>query len=423
MRLSKGILALGLFAAAGSSVACAPAYAAPASDLKDWDAGMFGRYGPGGDCGSGPVIQIDETGPTYEVGGETIHPATFEIAHTFWGNFYEGIQTVFMPFIRGANDFGNSIMIVNAEEVEGKVTFESNGPVSAAEQALAGASPYLRCGAAPAPASASAAAATAPAPVAAIPLDWAALPRVEDSFEQPFDMFERGEIAQALRALIGGRMAALERNLSVRGPIRREGSIYHISGNAQHMGGEEQAYVLMDAARKRVQVGLWEKGKLTVYAPQQGRLFMPAEIEQMLLRSPPEDAVALPGTPWEVIYTSDRLPLATVDAAGSPDIRSFSLFCDQGRPKLAMLLNKPRGGNALISTWVFNGRLVDVAMGRGNGEGTFWLGWLDGSPLPQMLVGQSGEAFLRIDGGLQGQASLSGSSAVVRGVLSQCLRL
>jgi hypothetical protein len=236
-------------------------------------------------------------------------------------------------------------------------------------------------------------------------------------------MFDRGEVAAALKALLGARIGALKNNLSVTGPIGRQGAIYYISGNAPHLGGEEQAYVLMDSARKQVQVGLWEKGKLTVYAPPQGRLPVPAALNQLLAQSPPEDAVALPGTPWEVIQTSDGMPLATVDAAGSPDIRSFSLFCDQGRPKLAMLMNKAQRNVPVTVTWNFSGRTINVPLGQGNAEATFWLGWLDGSPLLPMLSTSSGIAYLRINGVLEGQASLSGSTAALRTALASCARI
>src|SRR3546814_16374746 len=54
-------------------------------------------------------------------------------------------------------------------------------------------------------------------------------------------------------------------------------------------------------ARRAVQVGLWERGKLTVYPPATGgRLPVAPEIMTLLDKSPPETAVPLPGTPWEV---------------------------------------------------------------------------------------------------------------------------
>jgi hypothetical protein len=381
----------------------------------------FGQYGANGNCTAGPVIEIDKTGITYRVAGKATHPATFEIAYSFWGNSYEGIQVAVFPFVKSDDDYGASNMTLNADEVPGKIVFELGEPAkaSATEKALAQASPYMRCG----PPPPRKPVAEAPPPPPAVPLDWATLPRVAGSFDVPYDMFDRGEVAAALKALLGARIGALKNNLSVTGPIGRQGAIYYISGNAPHLGGEEQAYVLMDSARKQVQVGLWEKGKLTVYAPPQGRLPVPTALNPLLAQSPPEDAVALHGTPWEVINTSDGMPLATVDAAGSPDIRSFSLFCDQGRPKLAMLMNKAQRAMPVTVTWNFSGRTINVPMSQGNAEATFWLGWLDGSPLLPMLSTSSGIAYLRINGVLEGQASLSGSTAALRTALGSCARI
>lgn len=414
---------LGIAAFAGAVLLPAQASALAKHDLSGESSlnDSFGRYAPKGDCSNGPIITIDKSGFTYEVAGKATHPAVFEIAYSFWGNSYEGIQVAVFPFVKGEDDYGASNMTLNADEIPGKILFELGTPTSASavERALAKASPYMRCGAPPV----RKPAAEAPPPPPAVPLGWAMLPKVAGTFDAPFDMFGKGEIAAALKALIGDRMPALQKNLSVRGTIQKQGSIYYISGNAPHQGGEEQAYVLMDTPHKRVQVGLWEKGKLTVYAPQQGRLPLPADINQLLVQSPPETAVALPGTPWEIIQTSDQMPLATVDAAGSPDIQSFSLFCDHGRPKLAMLLNKPAKDTSINLTWVFSGRTVNLAMGRGNAEATFWLAWLDSSPLVQMLVSQSGIAYLRINGVMQGQASLAGSTAALRAPLKACTRL
>ena len=422
MKRSNAISGLGMLAAATFALLCSQAQALTAHDLAS--AGMdelFGRYAPKGDCSNGPIIAIDKTGFTYEVAGKKIHPATFEIAYSFWGNSYEGIQIAVFPFVKNDNDYGASNITLNADEVPGKIIFELGEPAiaSATEKALAKASPYMRCGGAPAPKPV----AEAPPPPPAVPLDWSALPKVAGSFDVPFDMFDKGEIAAALRALIGSRMEALKNNLSVRGAISKQGSIYYISGNAPHLGGEEQAYVLMDAAHKRVQVGLWEKGKLTVYAPPQGRLPIPADIAKLLDQSPSENAVALPGTPWEVIQTSDGQQLATVDAAGSVDIQSFSIFCDQGRPKIAMLLTKPQRDTPVTLTWNFSGRTVNIGMGQGNNEATFWLGWLNGSPLLQMISANSGFAYLRINGVLEGQASLTGSTAALRSALKSCARI
>src|SRR3546814_8526287 len=109
-------------------------------------------------------------------------------------------------------------------------------------------------------------------------------------------------------------------------------------------------------ARRAVQVGLWERGKLTVYPPATGgRLPVAPEIMTLLDKSPPETAVPIPGTPWEVVPVQGRAPIAFVSAAVSPNIEALSLYCEGGKPYMVMLLNKPHHTNALTMTWNFSG--------------------------------------------------------------------
>jgi hypothetical protein len=382
---------------------------------------IYGQYAPRGDCKAGPVITIDRSGFSYDVAGKTTHSGKFEFAASFWGNSYDGISLAFFPFVRSDDDFGATTLVVNADEVPGKITVSNDGPppISAVQRALAKASPFMRCGGAPrlkAPA-------PAPPPLPPVPLSWALLPKAAGQYGTAYDFLHKGEIADAIRALIGpGRMAALETRLAVTGPVQRQGAIYYTSGNAEHLGGQEQAYVLFDAARKRVQVGLWEGGKLTVYAPPGGRLPTPAPIARLVADSPPEDAVALPGTPWELRPVQGRAPIAFVEAAASQKIKSFSLFCDQGRPILAMLLRRRPESLPVNAVWNFSGWTVAVQMKQGNADGTFWIGDLGTSTLPKDLVSRKGFAYLRLTGDMQGQASLTGAPGIVRTALKGCYR-
>lgn len=382
---------------------------------------IYGQYAPRGDCKAGPVITIDRSGFSYDVAGKTTHSGKFEYAASFWGNSYDGISLAFFPFVRSDDDFGATTLVVNADEVPGKITVSNDGPppISTVQRALAKASPFMRCGGAPR----LKATAPAPPPLPPVPLSWALLPKAAGQYGTAYDFLHKGEIADAIRALIGqGRMAALETRLAVTGPIQRQGAIYYASGNAEHLGGQEQAYVLFDAARKRVQVGLWEGGKLTVYAPPGSRLPTPAPIARLVADSPPEDAVALPGTPWELRPVQGRAPIAFVEAAASQKIKSFSLFCDQGRPILAMLLRRRPESLPVNAVWNFSGWTVAVQMKQGNADGTFWIGDLGTSTLPKDLVSRKGFAYLRLTGDMQGQASLTGAPSIVRTALKGCYR-
>ncbi len=388
--------------------------------------GIYGDYAPGGNCQIEPRVTIGDAGFTFRVNGKSVQPKSFEYAASFMGQSYDGIMSAFFPFPVSDSDYGRSMMFVNADEKPGVIKFEPNlGPgeqLPAIEANLIKASPFMLCkgtgSTAPPPP------AEAPPPAAkATPVQWDNLRTLADKQDYNIDPFDNGAIASALRALIGQKMAVLQQNMSVTGAIKRLGSVYYTSGNAPHQGGMEQAYILMDANRRTVQVGLWERGKLTVYAPPSGRIALPADIQKLLNQSPPEEAIAAPGKPWEIVPVDGRAPLAYVDAAASPSIKSFSIFCDNGRPTMAMLLGKPAAGSRLTVSWVFPGGIVNVEVARSNNEGTFWQAYLTGSNLIDMLVRQSGSAYLRINGTMEGEALLTNSTATLRTALKSCMRI
>src|SRR3546814_1614589 len=101
-----------------------------------------------------------------------------------------------------------------------------------------------------------------------------------------------------------------------------------------------QAYILFDAGHRALQVGLWENGKLGIHSTPGSAIAPPAKIRSLLDRSPPTDATAAPGQPWEIVPVDGRAPMALATAAASPAIKYVSVFCDGSPPRLAMLLNR-----------------------------------------------------------------------------------
>ncbi|BAK65174.1 hypothetical protein SLG_04990 [Sphingobium sp. SYK-6] len=396
---------------------------------------IYGSYAPRGECASGPSVTIDDKGFTFRATGRTVTQHRVEYAASFMGPTYDGITSVFFPFPVSANDFGRLIMFVNDDEKRGVIRFDADlGPGQRADPfqaAFTSASPFQLCkGTGAAVTAAPAATRAAPvAPVAGLPMEWTNLPSLVGKYPGSYardniDLFDKGAVAAALRSRLGPKMDVLKTNLNVVGPLGRQGNLYYISGNAQHQGGVEQAYVLIDPARKAVQVGLWEKGKLTVYPPAQGgRIPVPAEIATMLQNSPPETATPLPGTPWELVPVQGRAPLAYVSAAGSPNIESLSLYCEGGKPYMAMLLNKPARPGALTMTWNFSGRLVNLPVRAASNNGTQWIGSVSGTPLLPLLMQQKGTVMLRLNGKLEGEASLANAPATLRTALRPCAQL
>ena len=403
------------------------------TSLKGMDLeGSYGSYAPRGDCSRGASLEINETGFTFKASGQTVKSTRFEYAASFLGPTYEGISAVFFPFPVNANDFGRVILTVNDDEKRGVVRLEADvAPgqrLDPFKSALVSQSPLLLCkGSGPASAASKAPLQARPVLGKPTPLAWTNLASSigkfqSDSDPNGIDLLTSGPIADAIRSRLGRKMDLLASNLSAISSLQRQGSLYWVTGNAPHQGGVEQAYVLLDANRRAVQIGLWEKGKLTVYAPQGGRLPVPQDIARLLMDSPPEDAVPLPGTAWEVVPVQGRAPMAYVDVAASPNIKSFSLFCEGNRPMMAMLLNKPAAVQRVTVTWNFAGRLIDIPTGRANAQSTFWQANLTGSQLIPMLLRQNGSVMLRINGRLEGEALLAGAPLALRTAMRTCVK-
>ncbi len=403
------------------------------TSLKGMDLeGSYGSYAPRGDCSRGASLEINETGFTFKASGQTVKSTRFEYAASFLGPTYEGVSAVFFPFPVNANDFGRVILTVNDDEKRGVVRLEADvAPgqrLDPFKSALVSQSPLLLCkGSGPASAASKAPLQARPVLGKPTPLAWTNLASSigkfqSDSDPNGIDLLTSGPIADAIRSRLGRKTDLLASNLSAISGLQRQGSLYWVTGNAPHQGGVEQAYVLLDANRRAVQIGLWEKGKLTVYAPQGGRLPVPQDIARLLMDSPPEDAVPLPGTAWEVVPVQGRAPMAYVDVAASPNIKSFSLFCEGNRPMMAMLLNKPATVQRVTVTWNFAGRLIDIPTGRANAQSTFWQANLTGSQLIPMLLRQNGSVMLRINGRLEGEALLAGAPLALRTAMRNCVK-
>lgn len=70
--------------------------------------------------------------------------------------------------------------------------------------------------------------------------------------------------------------------MQVQSPLTREGNVLYVSGNKQHEGGSNAAYLLIDTATKALEVGLWENGKLTTYPAQGSTIARPADIQTLI---------------------------------------------------------------------------------------------------------------------------------------------
>ncbi len=83
-------------------------------------------------------------------------------------------------------------------------------------------------------------------------------------------------VRQELQKLLGPELGHLESNLNVKGSVDLISGALAISGNAPHMGTEEEAIVCVVPPGTRVEAAIFSRGTVTVYA-------RAAEYEYLLL--------------------------------------------------------------------------------------------------------------------------------------------
>lgn len=127
-------------------------------------------------------------------------------------------------------------------------------------------------------------------------------------------------------------------------------------------------------------------------------------------------------------------PLMAVATPIDSSVAKLLLFCEQGTPLLAMLTQKPLPSRPLTLTFVFRGWTVNVPMRQNANDPKLWIASVGSSDLPLWLAHRGRTAtthklaqlaevsYLRIDGVLQGQISLTASTKSTQAALRPCYR-
>jgi hypothetical protein len=129
----------------------APASAVELADLGQFP-GLFGRYGPAGDCSRHPQVLVDRSGFALETGpGKAERVPALDYAPGYFGPAYEGIATAFLPHWPGVEG-SPFLLVVNEAEREGALVVEPHDlgwpggpPMPARFKPWLAGSPYARC--------------------------------------------------------------------------------------------------------------------------------------------------------------------------------------------------------------------------------------------------------------------------------------
>ncbi|WP_148715129.1 hypothetical protein [Chitinolyticbacter meiyuanensis] len=108
--------------------------------------------------------------------------------------------------------------------------------------------------------------------------DWSRLDAMVGQYPRDIGLYtEVSPIMPELKALLGDKLDAFRGNMVTQGPLQKDGVLY-VTGNKPHQGGADAAYLLIDSKARRLEVGLVERGKLTVYASPGEPLAKPKDV-------------------------------------------------------------------------------------------------------------------------------------------------
>lgn len=119
---------------------------------------------------------------------------------------------------------------------------------------------------------------------AADPVDlsnWDALERAVGRYPAEIRLYEASVLTQPLKTLLGDDYDDFVENMGVSGPLSKDGVLF-ATGNKPHEGGSDAAFILIDPAARKLEVGLWEDGKFKSYASPGALMNRPADVKTMV---------------------------------------------------------------------------------------------------------------------------------------------
>lgn len=122
----------------------------------------------------------------------------------------------------------------------------------------------------------------APATVETAAADWNALNTQIGKYPNETKLLEDSAITADLKTLLGDKFDVLTTNMQTQAPLQKDGPVLFTSGNKQHEGGVNAAYLLIDPASKALEVGLWEGGKLTTYKTAGSNIAKPKDVQTLI---------------------------------------------------------------------------------------------------------------------------------------------
>jgi hypothetical protein len=111
--------------------------------------------------------------------------------------------------------------------------------------------------------------------------NWASLESQIGKYPMETGLYDDSPVSAALQRLLGNKFETFKTNMKVSGPLLKD-RVFYVTGNKPHEGGSEAAYLLIDVDAHRLEVGLWENGRLTIYKDSGEPIFKPKDVVTMI---------------------------------------------------------------------------------------------------------------------------------------------
>ncbi|BCL75564.1 hypothetical protein JHS3_13000 [Jeongeupia sp. HS-3] len=113
--------------------------------------------------------------------------------------------------------------------------------------------------------------------------DWHTLDQYSGKYPRDIGLYtDLSPISPELKRLLGNRFDTFKEWMGTQGPLQKEKGVLYTTGNKAHAAGDGSAYLLIDTANRKLEVGMMSKGKLVVYASGGEAIYKPKDVETII---------------------------------------------------------------------------------------------------------------------------------------------
>lgn len=110
---------------------------------------------------------------------------------------------------------------------------------------------------------------------------WQGLEAAVGRYPADIKLYEASVLTAPLKSLLGDDYDDFLENMGVSGPLSKDGVLF-ATGNQPHQGGSDAAFILIDPATQKLEVGLWDDGKFKSFASPGALMNRPADVKTMV---------------------------------------------------------------------------------------------------------------------------------------------